>query len=150
MRKFQFRLQSVLDLRRRHEESLRAELARMHQRRQEEVRRLETLLQEREAAMHGAVTERVGRMAAEDLHVRERRLEGLERSVRSQQEILDLILREIDRKVAEVVAATTDTRALEDLRARHMEDHRREAQRVEQHFLDELATTRAARGRAAA
>lgn len=150
MRKFQFRLQSVLEVRRRREEHLRGELARMHLRRQAEIQRMETLLQEREAATRGALAGRVGRVTAEDFRTHERHLQCLEQAVISQREALDLILREIDRKVAEVVTATQEARALEDLRGRHMEEHRREAQRVEQNFLDELATNRAARGRATA
>lgn len=150
MKRFQFRLQAALDLRRRREEQLRGELAQIQGRRAQEMERLNALLISRDDAMERATDTRTGRADLERLRDFERRLTVFEDAIAGQRELLDLIQRELDRKVAEVVAATQETRALEKLRERRQEEYRQEELREEQGFLDELASIRAARRRAEA
>ncbi len=150
MKKFLFQLQAALDMRRRREEHLRGELAEMQARRTQEMARLDDLLASRDVAMGRAAEGRVGRIEPETSRSYERRLVAFEDAIIGQRDLLDLIQREMDRKVAEVVAATQETRALEKLRERHQEEHRRVELHEEQKFLDELASIRSALSRATA
>ncbi|HEY3265992.1 MAG TPA: flagellar export protein FliJ [Armatimonadota bacterium] len=145
MKRFVFRLQTALDLRRRKEELLRAELARLQERARLEKERLDNLYIAQADAMERAAQARVGPIVAEQAFARARHLMDLEDGIETQTRLVELTQSEVDRKMAEVVHATQETRALEKLRERHLEDHRKLELQEEQKFLDELASIKAAR-----
>ena len=142
MKAFRFRLQSALDLRRRREDQLRAELAVLQERDRDETARLDRLQEDRDHAQSGIARERIGRMQPSDARDRERFLQSLDEAIEKQRDVLALLRAEIERKIAEVIAATRDTRALERLRERREAEHRRSMLREEQKFLDDLGSAR--------
>ena len=145
MKRFRFRLQAALDHRQRNEDRLRGEVARIRMRLSAETARLADLGQVRERAARAAARERLGRSTAETHRETERYIEALDANVQSQRNLIDVVERELQVRVAETVAAMRDTRSLENLRGRQSEEHLRAALREEQRDLDELAGIRAAR-----
>lgn len=145
MKRFVFRLETALEHRRRIEEMRRTELAEVQNRQRREVERLAELFEHRATSMRQAQAERVGRISPSDAETRERFLVRLETDIGQQQDAIALIEREVEAKVHEVVAATQETQALENLRERHLQEYREEELREEQKFLDEIASIRAGR-----
>lgn len=123
----------------------RTELAEVQNRQRREVERLAELFEHRATSMRQAQAERVGRISPSDAETRERFLVRLETDIGQQQDAIALIEREVEAKVHEVVAATQETQALENLRERHLQEYREEELREEQKFLDEIASIRAGR-----
>ena len=143
MSQFRFRLEPVLDVRRRREELLQGEMAqslRAFAAQQERVVMAETVLEEAVAAMRrlaaGSTNLRELRAAHEDLGRLRRELDH-EREMAGQLEAVAL-----DRREA-LIAASQERESLVSLRKRAESAHQAEVQRVEQREMDELASRRA-------
>ncbi len=145
MKRFQFRLQAALDLRRRREETLQGELAQSRVRERHEAERLERLHAAFDHAAHEAALARQGHFHPEETQAAVRYLESLEEMIATQKDLLRLVQDETRRKRAEVITATQERKALDNLREQHLRDYHRQELREEQNFLDEIATLRAAR-----
>ncbi len=150
MTRFRFRLQAPLDVMLRRRERMETELAVILRRLEDQERQLQSLLCLRAESEKRAASARVGRICPTASHKEELYLAALEVEIDRQRDLLDVTRREEDRKTAELVQATQDHKALDDLRARHAEEHRKSELHEEQKFLDELASIRSARGAASA
>jgi flagellar export protein FliJ len=131
---YRFRLERVRALRERREEQVKQEFAvalQARQHRQDEVTRTGGRIESARAAQLHA--------PADDLQAHQSYVERLEQTL--QLELEDLARCEVElteRRVA-LTKASQDLEALERLKAKGLDDHNREAARVEQNMLDEIA-----------
>ncbi|MGE5584717.1 MAG: flagellar export protein FliJ [Bacillota bacterium] len=145
MRRFRFRLQKLLEVRRLKEDTLRQELART----QEALRRGNDVL-EKLGAMHGATLEELRASVAGTLDVEwiaacHRYLGFLAHRIEEQQAAVNRLAREEAAKREALVAARRARKVVEKLRERAYARYREEFARAEQAFLDEVGVTRYAR-----
>ena len=145
MKGFKFRMQTALNLRERKEEQLRIEAAQIAERYRHENEVLETMIAEREAALHESSTGRVGRLNPEDVWMREHHLTVMDERISQQRYLLTVVAQELQAKKGELLVASQETQALEKLKEQHLEQFRKDALFEEQKFLDELASIRSAR-----
>lgn len=149
-RPFRFRLEPVLDLRRRREDAVRGEYA--------QALRAVATQQERaveaqcavEAATGALRVQSVAPVALLELRAMSDELGRLRRIVAHEREMVGRMEELADERRRELVQASRDREALETLRRRAEDAHRAAEGRREQAVLDELATRRAARGGAPA
>lgn len=131
---YRFRLERVRALRERREEQVKQEFAvalQARQHRQDEVTGTRARIESARAAQLQAL--------ADDLQAHQSYVERLEQTL--QLELEDLARCEVElseRRVA-LTKASQDLEALERLKAKGLDDHNREAARVEQNMLDEIA-----------
>lgn len=131
---YRFRLERVRALRERREEQVKQEFAvalQACQHRQDEVAGTRARIESARAAQLHA--------AADELRTHQSYIERLEHTL--QLELEDLARCEVElteRRVA-LTKASQDLEALERLKAKGRHDHNREAARVEQNLLDEIA-----------
>jgi flagellar FliJ protein len=144
--RFQFRFQTVLNIRNRREEQLQIELAQARQRLAHEQGVMDRLAATREGAMREALAGRSGKVDPDEIGARERYLFALEEKIAAQRHALAMLEREVDRKLQETIRAAQETQVMEKLREQYAKAHRSAELREEQKFLDELASIRAARG----
>lgn len=149
-RPFRFRLEQVREHRERREDLARQELAQAMAAiaaQQERVIAAQTVVDSTLAMVRGLMARPTGldelRGANQSLAVARVRVAHDRSVVRDLEAVAD------DRR-ADLVRASQDREALEGLKRRAQERHRVEADRAEGIALDELATRRAARARAAA
>lgn len=145
MKKFKFRLQAALDLRRQREEQLKIQLTQVQARLQEEILQLKRLEEERELALRDSMERRKGKLNPQEIQRDEHHLFVLEERIANQKHLLTVVEGEVTAKKAEVLTASQETSALEKLRDQHEEQYRKQALMEEQKFLDELASIRNAR-----
>jgi flagellar FliJ protein len=131
---YRFRLERVRALRERREEQVKQEFAVALQARQhsfDEVARIRTRITDARGAQLTAV--------ADDLRAHQSYLERLEHAL--ELELQELARREVELSERRVVLtkASQDLEALERLKEKGRDDHNREAARVEQNMLDEIA-----------
>lgn len=144
-RLFTFRLDPVLEIRRRREETVQGELAQAIRAAAEQQERAEAARQAVEAAVES--TRMAGGQAMQILELRAMNDEiGRLRRVAEHEREMVLRMEEIaeDRR-GELIQASRDREALDGLRRRAEEAFRHEENRREQEVLDELATRRAMR-----
>jgi flagellar export protein FliJ len=131
---YRFRLERVRALRERHEEQVKQEFAvalQARQHREDEVARTRARIDSARRAQLDA--------SPDDLRAHQSYVERLEHVL--QLEIEELVRCEVElseRRVA-LTKASQDLEALERLKEKGREDHNREAARVEQIILDEIA-----------
>ena len=131
---YRFRLERVRALRERHEEQVKQEFAvalQAREHRQDEVARTRARIESARCAQLVA--------SADDLRAHQSYIERLEQTL--QLEIEDLARCEVELTERRVVLtkASQDLEALERLKEKGLDDHNREAARVEQNMLDEIA-----------
>ena len=131
---YRFRLERVRALRERREEQAKQEFATALQARQRCQDEVTTLVGRIASARHAQLD-----AAADDLGAHQSYLERLERAH-------DVALQELARHDVELterrialMKASQDLEALERLKEKGLDDHNREAARVEQNMLDEIA-----------
>ncbi len=144
MSQFRFRLQTVLDIKRRREDQLAAELAELLARLLRERQLLDNMRRQRDAAGE-EMARRNGRLDLDQVRSQERYRERLEDAINQQVEAMQLIQEQIDACRARLVTASQERQALDNLYERQKNAHRQEEARLEQAFLDEIATNRVAR-----
>jgi flagellar export protein FliJ len=131
---YRFRLERVRALRERREEQVKQEFAVALQARQhslDELARIRTRIEEARGAQL--------RAAADGLRAHQSYLERLEHAL--ELELQDLARREVElsERRVELTKASQDLEALERLKEKGRDVHIREAARVEQNMLDEIA-----------
>jgi len=145
MKRFKFRLQKLLEVRRLKEDALRQELARA----QEAVRREKAVL-ERLTAARGATIDALranvgGALDVQWIAAYHGYLGFLARRIEEQRAVVDRAAREEVRKREALIAARRARKVVEKLRERAYARYREEVSRAEQAFLDEVGTMRYAR-----
>jgi len=138
MKRFQFRLQTVLDLKEKREESVQLELAVLETERRAEADCLEAL-NGRQAEGKEYLRSRLrGTWAAEEVSQTYAYLDGLAGQIKRQKETLRLATERVARKREELLEATKERKALERLRdiarENHMERCLKENQKKSEEF----------------
>jgi flagellar export protein FliJ len=131
---YRFRLERVRALRERHEEQVKQEFAvalQAREHRQDEVTRTRARIEAARAAQLHA--------SADDLRAHQSYVERLEHALQLEIEDLARCEVELSERRAELTKASQDLEALERLKEKGLVDHNREAARVEQNMLDEIA-----------
>ncbi|MGC8863687.1 MAG: flagellar export protein FliJ [Armatimonadota bacterium] len=144
MRKFTFSLEPVLNYRRIKEELLLAELAVLQAELQRQNAELSRLVAQRESGR----TELAAKLSLADGDgIRAAYAYFLDRSreVLAQQAVVQRAIEAVEEKTRQVLAASTDRKALERLRDRKKSEYLRQVSLEEQKLLDEIASTRHAR-----
>lgn len=146
MRKFVFRLQTLLDHRKTVEDQKLAELAEVRQEEAREVARLAELNVEVDTAcerLKNALDKRAGmaEVTRWDEYVK-----TLRDDIAVQELTIKTVCERIEQKRQEVVTAMKDRQALESLRDKQQNEFELARARAEQNTLDEMASLRYARG----
>jgi flagellar export protein FliJ len=131
---YRFRLERVRALRERHEEQVKQEFAVALQARQrslDEVARIESRIAAARSAQLNA--------GGDDLQAHQSYLERLEHALELQHQDLTRREAELTQRRVALTKASQDLEALERLKEKGLDDHNREAARVEQNMLDEIA-----------
>jgi flagellar FliJ protein len=131
---YRFRLERVRALRERREEQVKQEFAvalQAREHRQDEVARTR-------ARIESARTAQL-RASADDLRAHQSYIERLERTLQLELEDLARCEVELSERRVELTKASQDLEALERLKEKGRDDHNREAARIEQNLLDEIA-----------
>lgn len=146
MKKFVFRLQTLLNHRRDIEQMLLGELALLQNEKQLELRRLNELMLAREhswetlahLAAHGA--------SPWDLANGDEHCKALGDDIGVQELNIAAVERKIEAKLLEVIEAAKERKVLEQLCDKHRREYELAAARQEQNELDEMSSVRFARG----
>jgi flagellar FliJ protein len=141
MKRFAFRLQRLLDLRRVREDALKTQVAACLRRLQAETRRLDDLVQQRRYA----VLELVGMQnaGAEGIHIQQcaAYAAALQEQVERQKGLVAVARQALDAKRTELLEASRDRKALERLRETKATRHRAKVARDERVAENEVAIT---------
>jgi flagellar FliJ protein len=145
MRRFRFRLETLLRVREQKEKMKQREFA-------EEVRKVTEVkneISDIETAADAALDE-LGKKAKIEFDPREvvdyyRYIFNMQRYSASRNRVLDEMMVEYEKKREELVAASREKRVMENLKDRHFKTWKREATREDQRIMDEIAGTNAAR-----
>ena len=146
MRRFGFNLQRLLDYRRMTEDTLLAELASIRAEYGRERARMLDMIRDRDAFSR-RMKEDLRAQDAEQMRRSSDYLEDLSSQISTQEFTLRRINERKEQKTAEVIEASKERKALDRLRELKESEHKQEAQRADQAFLDELATMRSHRQR---
>jgi flagellar export protein FliJ len=131
---YRFRLERVRALRERREEQVKQEFAvalQARQQRQDELARTRARIESARAAQLHA--------AADDLRTHQSYAERLELVLQLELEDLTRCEVELSERRVALTKASQDLEALERLKEKGLDDHNRQAARVEQNLLDEIA-----------
>lgn len=142
MRKFTFTLESVLQVKYRLEERVRAELADTQSRLVEAQQALRRLSQEKGRHQKEMARIQQGALDIGSLLLAQDYLAQLNRRIQDQQEVIAQIEAELDRKREELVEAQRERKSLEILKDKQWQEYQKAVQREEQLFLDEVAAIR--------
>lgn len=146
MKKFRFKLQTLLDQRKSKEDALLAELGDLRREEAEEMMRLAHL----QAQLDNAISE-IAKALGRNAHPGEiTRWDTYAKATRDdikvQELTIDVIRARVEEKRTEVVDAMKDRQVLEALRDKQEHAYIMEQERKEQNSLDEIASVRYARG----
>lgn len=143
--KFNFRLEKVLDLRKRKEQECEKQLANL----KELLRREETFLEElkEEAARTGAKIGEVQNADKEALDMREilryyDYLESVREKISAQILQIKKVIADIERKRKELIEASKERKVMEKLKDNQYQKFKENLETVERKFLDEIGTIR--------
>lgn len=142
MRRFQFRLDRVMGVRRNRERICQQELAMAHEVLrvgEEDLARLEASETACAAAVRGQFS---GVIRPVSIAGHLAYLRGLRRDAIHQQEVVDGLAAEVEEKRADLLRASQEKKVLENLRERRYLSYRKDLNRREQTFLDEVAQQR--------
>jgi len=145
MKRFRFKLQTLLDHRKAREEQLQIELAQVMRDEARELALLRKLRRDLEAACDGLAAA-LGRSASPiELARRDEHAKTLRDDVKVQRLTLQAVRERVDAKRTEVIAAMKERKVLETLRDNQERAYLVEASKAEQNGLDEMASLRYAR-----
>jgi flagellar FliJ protein len=145
MRKFRFKLQTVLEHRRFREDRLQGELGELRREEAREVARLGELCCELESAREAILDGLAGNEPADELERRDEYAKAKRDDVRVQELTLDAVRQRVDAKREEVIEAMKRRKVLEALRDKQESAYLYESARAEQNELDADASVRYAR-----
>lgn len=141
MKKFQFKLQKLLDYRESIEEKLLGELGVLRAQHETEQKALVQAVSLHDS-YRNEVRNQLSHGDVEDIKAAHRYMNELANRVTMQEQRVRQIEKLKDKKTEEVVEASKDRKVLERLRELKMAEYKSEAQHDEQKFLDDLASIR--------
>jgi len=142
MRKFQFRLQTVLRHAEKDEQRLQLELAWLKIQKQEKQSQLEALMEARETTRKEFISRSKGAVDLDRIMVLRQHLESLDEQIAVKQEELAQIETKVTEKTSEVIEAMKKRRILEKLREREKDAHTLALNRLEIKMLDDTTMPR--------
>jgi len=145
VKRFRFRLQKLVEVRRLKEDALRQELARAQEALERERAVLGKLAGARGATLEELRASVGGRLDVEWIAAYHRYLGFLAHRIREQGAVVDRLAREEAAKREALIAARRARMVVEKLKERAYARYREEIGRMEQAFLDEVGTIRYAR-----
>jgi len=148
MRRFSFRLQRVLDVKRIHEDRVKTELAALEARRRAEAGRLADMQRQRCGAQDTLRQRLMADWAPDDISRTYRYLELLDGQIAEQDMVLRAAERRKESKREELIAASKERKTLERLREVEQERHRKQSLKEGVKQLDEFASRRSEMRRA--
>ncbi|MCE5198759.1 MAG: flagellar export protein FliJ [Armatimonadota bacterium] len=146
MKRYKFRLQSLLDQRKSLEEQLLAELGELRREEAAEVMRLHVLCQRLEIACIEIEDALKRNAQCAELAQRDEYAKTLRDDVRVQELTIEAVRERVEAKRQEVVKAMQDRKVLETLRDKQEQEYLQAIARAEQNELDEMSSVRYARG----
>jgi flagellar protein FliJ len=141
MRKFNFSLQRLLDYKHAVEDALLAELAGIRAEHERERARLVEMISARDTFVR-RVKKTLSTGDPEQIKRAYAYTQDLARQISSQEAKIQQLATKRDEKMAEVIEASKERKALDRLREQKANEHRQEAQRGAQAFLDDVASFR--------
>lgn len=145
MKRFVFRLQTVLDHRRSIEQALLGELAHVQYEEKLEKARLTALESAKRTSWETLAALATNGAAPRDLENASEHCRALGDDVKLQELTLSAAHRKVEEKLAEVMEAAKKRKVLEKLSDRQRREHELAAAKLEQNELDEMASVRYAR-----
>ncbi|MCE5314763.1 MAG: flagellar export protein FliJ [Armatimonadota bacterium] len=146
MKRFKFRLQTLLDQRKSVEDILLAELAEVRREEAAEVERLDSLYDRLEAALENLETAMSKNDPIEEISRLDEYAKATRDDIKVQQLTLEAVRERVEAKRLEVVKAMQDRQVLEALRDKQEAEYLAAVAKAEQNELDEMASLRYARG----
>jgi flagellar FliJ protein len=142
MRKFQFKLQTLLKVREQKEKAAQQELAQAQQARDMIQHRIDALQEEGKEAEAMMREKKQRTFSAPELSANLQYLEGIRFQIARMQDDLFRASNIVAEKQQQLAEAITDRKALEKLKERRKEEWEAEFRREERKLADEHATTR--------
>jgi flagellar FliJ protein len=142
MRRFRFRLQTVLRYAEREEQRLKIELARLQEKREEERSRLNSLIEARAQTRREMISKPGGAVDLDKIEALRRHFEDLSEQINAQRTLLTQIEGQVADKTLELIEAMKKRQTLEKLREREEREHYITLSRLEAKVLDDLTTPR--------
>lgn len=147
MRKFQFRLQTLLDFRRRREEEGQQELARQEGLLADLQKEKKSLLDQATEQRRKLLFPEGHTLSVEDIRSDRKLLDRLEAGIQKKDEEIEQGRQERERLVDALVELKRERETVDKLKEKDFEKWRRDANRKEQGFLDEIGSMASARRR---
>jgi len=141
MKRFSFKLQKLLEFRQTTEERLITELAAIDAEYQRQTRRLMEI-KSQEQSCRESLKEKLGLGNCEEIKETSLYLIELGERVKAQKHLILKIEESRRAKMEEILQASKERKALEQLKDQKRVEHRKETEREEQVFLDDIASTR--------
>jgi len=145
MKKFSFRLQTVLDHAQREEDRLKQELSRLQMRLQEAMEKLSQLRQRRLETRADYLKKTKGPVNIDEIKTLKGNLEMLDKVIQQQLKEVADIEDAIAKKIPEVVKGMQKRQILDQLKERKQLEHKKESERLEINLIDDTTTPRHAR-----
>ena len=140
MKRFQFTLQKLMDFRQQELDrqknslsALQADLQRMHQEKEELIRRVEQSSEELDVVC------RQGAQAYE-ISVRKRYIVSLQQEIHAHEFSISMKQEEVNKQLGVVVEATKDVRTLEKLEEKQLEEYQAAATKENEQFIEEFVS----------
>jgi flagellar FliJ protein len=146
MKRFRFKLQTVLDQRKAREERLQVELAEVLREEARESAKLAELLEKLDDAVASVQSALESKLSAGEIAAADEYAKCLRDDVKVQQLTIRAVRSRVEAKRAEVVEAMKERKVLEALRDKQEREHIAAQMRIEQNQLDDVASVRYARG----
>ncbi len=137
MKKFSFRLDTVLRVREKQEKKVQVEMAEIIHERSDEEKKLVQLAEKRERMIVEA--ENKARCSAAEIQADRAYLGSLADEISQQKDHVNNLINREDEKRDELVKKMMDKKVLEKLREKKKTEYRREEDRVDQTMLDSIA-----------
>ncbi len=136
MKKFKFRLDSVLQVREKQEKKVQVEMAEIIMERSHEEKKLEQLADQREQMIVEA--EKKERLSAEELQTDQSYLNSLADQISQKKNNVNELLNREDEKRDELVKKMTEKKVLEKLKEKKKLEHTHEVDKEDQTMLDSI------------
>jgi len=136
---FVFKLQSVLDYRKRIEEKILGEFSGIKRELQEEKLLLRNLIMERESLIDELRNMENKSMQADDIALYVSYVEQMRENEQKQKQVVARVEEQLEIKKKELLAAVTQVKVMERLKERHTEEYETAARAFEQKTSDEMS-----------
>lgn len=146
MKRFKFRLQTLLDRRKSIEDRLLAQLGELRQEEAAELKKLNALFDRLEWAWSQSEDALSKNAPVEELNRLDEYAKTTQDDIKLQQLTLEAVQEKVELKRREVVKAMQDRQVLETLKEKQEQEYLQAIARAEQNELDEMASVRYARG----